>query len=347
MKFERKKFSIEVGGRPLTLEFSPLAGKANAAVLGKYGETIVLVSVVMSPTESSANYMPLKVDYEERFYAAGKIIGSRFIRREGRPSEDAILTGRLVDRVIRPLFDQRLRHEVQVVVTVLSYDEENDPDFVGLIAASAALSISDVPWQGPIAAVRIAKIGETFRVNPTNAELQSPELLFETFVAGSKGAINMIELAGKEAGESEVLKAFEWAEQEFARLVDFQSEIVKEIGKPKADIKMAEAESALKNAVKKFLADRLEDAIYDAPKDGRNTKLAALKEELYAHLKETFVASESGGAPDFKAVEFLIEDMVDALVHKNILEDGRRPDGRKFAQHAGVEQSIKVWVVKK
>ncbi|KKU93102.1 MAG: Polyribonucleotide nucleotidyltransferase, partial [Parcubacteria group bacterium GW2011_GWA1_48_11b] len=155
MDLKRKQFKTEFAGKQLVLEVSSFAGQANAAVIGRYGDTAVLVTAVMSEKDKDADYFPLIVDYEERFYAAGKILGSRFIRREGRPSEDAILSGRLIDRTIRPLFDQRIRREVQVVVTILELGEESDLEFITLLAASAALSISDIPWAGPVAGVKI------------------------------------------------------------------------------------------------------------------------------------------------------------------------------------------------
>src|SRR3990167_4747575 len=147
----KQRFTTEIAGKTLTLEVSDLAGQANAAVLGTFGETSVLATAVMGKEDRNIDYFPLTVDYEERFYAAGKIIGSRFIRREGRPSDEAILSGRLIDRTIRPLFDQRLRRDVQVVITVMAYDEKNDPDMIALLAASTALSISNIPWNGPVA----------------------------------------------------------------------------------------------------------------------------------------------------------------------------------------------------
>src|SRR5580700_41155 len=153
----KKEFSIDIAGKTLTIEVSSLAEQANAAVIAKYGETVILATAVMGKKDVEMDYMPLKVDYEEKFYAAGKIIGSRYVRREGRASEEAILAGRLVDRTIRPLFDNRTRRELQVVVTVLQIDDQNDPEFVGLLGASAALLISDIPWGGPVAGVRIAQ----------------------------------------------------------------------------------------------------------------------------------------------------------------------------------------------
>lgn len=322
--FPKKSFSTKVGGKTLTIEFSPIAEQANAAVLAKYGETAVLVSVVMSPKDENVNYLPLRVDYEERFYAAGKIIGSRFIRREGRPSEDAVLSGRLVDRVIRPLFDHRIRRSIQVVVTVLAYDEENDPDFVGLIGASAALAISDVPWNGPVAGVRMAKIDGELVVNPSAAELQKPRCLFETFVAGPEGIINMIEFGGKEARESEVLEAMSRAQKEIDALISFERSVVAAVGKPKAQVVLAEPDPALVAAVASFIAPRLEAAVFEKEKQIQHRRMDELKEALCAHLVEQFEE------PDLKTAELLFGEAVDALIHKKALEEEKRPDGRRL-----------------
>ncbi|RJP44163.1 polyribonucleotide nucleotidyltransferase [Candidatus Parcubacteria bacterium] len=323
---DRKQFSIDVGGKTLSLEISSLAGQTNAAVLAKYGESVVLTTVVMSKRDSEANYMPLKVDYEERFYAAGKIIGSRFIRREGRPSEDAILAGRLVDRTLRPLFDQRIRREIQVVVTVLAIDEENDPDFIGLVGASTALAISDVPWAGPAAGVRIGKIGGKLSVNPNNSDLKSAGCAFEAFVSGAGGAVNMIELQGSEAGEGEVLEAIGLAQEEISRLAELQEKIVKEVGKPKAKLSLFEPDPGLRAAIEKFLSGKLEDAVYQGDKAEYHNRLTTLREALLAYLAEQFEKT------DFKAADAVFEEAVDRLVHKNVIEADRRPDGRKLDQ---------------
>lgn len=334
---QRKSYSIEVGNKTLTLEVSSLAEQANAAVLAKYGDTAVLATAVMGGQDASLDYLPLKVDYEERFYAAGKIIGSRFIRREGRPSEEAILAGRLVDRTIRPLFDQRIRREMQVVITVLAYDEENEPEFVGLMAASLALGISDIPWNGPVAGVRVAKIGEKFTINPNNSDFNPPggglsdktkksEWIFDSFVSGPKGRINMLELAGDEAKEEDILAAFEIAQKEIDRLIDFQNQIIQEIGKPKVQLKFAEPEPEFKSAAEEFLKARLESAIYQPDKITQQAKMAELKEQFYAYLTEKF------GDPNIKAADLLLEDFIDRLVHENILKNDRRPDGRGLTE---------------
>ena len=200
MDLNKQQFSLDFAGQKLNLTVSKLAGQADAAILGQYGDTSVLVTVVMAKKDKESDYFPLVVEYEERFYAAGKIIGSRFIRREGRPSEGAVLSGRLIDRSIRPLFEQRLRRDVQIVITVLSYDEENDPDFVALLSASTALAISPIPWNGPIAGVRLAKtIDGKIIINPVNSLLaDNKQVVFDAFVAATEQKINMIELGGNE-----------------------------------------------------------------------------------------------------------------------------------------------------
>ncbi|MFZ2834648.1 MAG: polyribonucleotide nucleotidyltransferase, partial [Candidatus Moraniibacteriota bacterium] len=199
---QQKKWSLQIGGRILEVETGLLAGQANGAVTVRYGDTVVLATAVMSKSASRiSGYFPLMVDFEERYYAAGKIKGSRFIKREGRPSDDAILSGRAVDRTVRPLFNSRMRNDVQVVCTVLSYDGENDPDVIAIIAASAALSISNIPWNGPVSAVRVGKLNGELILNPINGELTDGSL--DLLVSGTQDKINMIECASKEVPEME------------------------------------------------------------------------------------------------------------------------------------------------
>ena len=323
MAFQKKQYSIEVGGKTLTYEISDLAGQANAAVLARYGDTVVLTTVVMSKKDAPLDYLPLKVDYEERFYAAGKIIGSRFMRREGRPSDDAILAGRVVDRSIRPLFNDRLRRDVQVVVTVLEIDEENEPEFVGLMGASLALGISDVPWNGPVAGVGIAEVNGKFVINPTNSEVKEG-FTFDAFVAGLIDRINMIELAGDDASEKRIIAGFAEAQKDIKRLVEFQQSIIKEIGKPKTQVKFSEPESALTAAVSEFLAGKLEGAVYQPTNQAHMSKIGELKDAMFTHLKEKLPDT------DLKPADFLFEDEINKIVHKNVLEKEQRPDGRRI-----------------
>lgn len=328
MSLERKEFKINIGGKDLIFEISSLAEQTNAAVLAKYGETVVLATAVMSSADSTADYLPLKVDYEERFYAAGKIIGSRFTRREVRPSEEAILSGRIVDRVIRPLFDQRLRRDIQVVVTVLSYDEENDPDFPGLLASSLALGISNIPWNGPAAGLKIVKLNDQLLINPSLSEFVNKGAEFEIFAAGPKDRINMIELAGNEALEKNVLESLVLAQKEINRLIDFQNEIISQIGKPKIEAALFSPSSELEKEVKEFLSPRLYDALYEKEKTLRNIKLENLKSELKKHIEEKFKDSEVKHSE--KEIDYLFENEIDLLLHKTILEKELRPDGRSL-----------------
>ena len=190
MNLHKKAFTTELHGKKITLETSRLAEQANAAVLGVYGQTTVLATVVMGRENSPKDYLPLTVEFEERFYAAGKILGSRYVRREGKASDVAVLNARIIDRTIRPLFDQRIRRDIQVVITILSLEENSDPVFIGLLATSAALTISDIPWNGPAAGVPLARDS------------------WKAFIAGTAEKINMIELEGFDVPEESIIDSF-------------------------------------------------------------------------------------------------------------------------------------------
>ncbi len=331
---QRKKYEVELGGKKITLEVSSIAEQANAAVMAKCGETVVLATVVMSGEDTEGDYMPLKVDYEERFYAAGKILGSRYVRREGKASEEAVLAGRIIDRTIRPLFDQRLRRDIQVIVTVLALDEENEPEQLGLLAISAALAISDIPWNGPAAGVRIGKIGGKFVINPSQVELNSPGVEMEAFVAGPEGKLNMIEMSGSDTQEADALEALKLGMSAVDTLVAFQKKLVAELGQIKADVKLAEPDPALVSAVESYMEGKAYEAVYPhlTPRDGshpldkveRERRLASLKAGLIAELEPKFENL------NMMMVEHLFETVIDNLVHKNILEKELRPDSRKM-----------------
>ena len=337
---KKKQFSIDVAGKTLTMEVSSLAEQANAAVLAKYGETVVLATAVMARSEVATDYLPLKVDYEEKFYAAGKIIGSRFIRREGRASEEAVLAGRLVDRTIRPLFDHRIRREIQVVVTVLQIDEENDPEFVGLVGASTALLISDIPWNGPVAGVRVAQAGNELKINPDNSYVLANPPTFDAFVSGSKDRINMLELGGLDAQERDIARGFRMAQKEISRLVEFQEKIQKEIGKPKVEITIAEPAEELKTAVNKYLADKLEAAVFRPNKMEQQNAIGELKTNLFLRLKELFGAQEK--EVDWKAADLLFEEAINNVVHREVLAHERRPDGRKLDEVRPLDAEVAI-----
>jgi len=327
---EIKKYTLEIEGKELQVEINGLAGRANAAVTARLGDTVVLATAVMAkkPREG-VNYMPLSVDYEERLYAAGKIKGSRFVKREGRPTDEAILTGRLIDRTLRPLFDQRVRNSIQVIITVLSFDGINDPDVISLRAASLALLISDIPWAGPVAAIRVNDANGGLVVNPDYEERETST--FNVLVAGTGERISMLEARAKEANEEKILSAIETAQPLVKKIIDWQKEIQKEIGKPKAVIPVEQPKEELVSAIKTFLADKLENAVYNNGQTLLYDVLDHLKEETLNHLQQiSELESEKGNFT--KAMETVLEEEIDKLVHKKILESEKRPDGRKLDQ---------------
>ena len=317
---ERKKFTKNIGGHDLIIETSDLAKQANAAVTATYGDTTVMATVVMEDSDSDRDYLPLSVDFEEKFYSVGRILGSRFMRREGRPSEEAVLSGRVIDRTIRPLFDHRIRRPIQVVATVLSYDGENDPDFVALMAASTALSISDIPWGGPVAAASVAKIGDSIVVNPKKSVMTDDDTNLRAFFSGTDMHINMIELGGKEVQESEVMEASREAMNAIKELIDFQKEIISKIGKEKIEIEFTKPSDEFVKEMKDYLDKNLEGAVY-TDGQGKSDKLPALIKELKEQLEEKY-------EDDMAYFDMLFEKELDDMVHKNVLESDRRVDGR-------------------
>jgi len=322
-----KKWSLQIGGRILEVESGLLAGKANGAVTVRYGDTVVLATAVMSKTASKiSGYFPLMVDFEERYYAAGKIKGSRFIKREGRPSDDAILSGRAVDRTIRPLFNHRMRNDVQVVVTVLSFDGENDPDIAAIIAASTALSISNIPWNGPVAAVRIGKVNEEFILNPVNGEVAEGQL--DLLLSGTQEKINMIECGAKEVAEEEMIKAFAFGQEAIKKITAFILEIQKEIGKEKSIPALIQGSPEFEIAIKKMYAkEGLASALYDKDKQVIEEKIKAIQEKVASYISESYPDE----AEKLREVaEIIFEEVSDEIVHQNILEKELRPDGRKL-----------------
>ncbi|HEY4518974.1 MAG TPA: polyribonucleotide nucleotidyltransferase [Candidatus Paceibacterota bacterium] len=332
---EPKKYSLELENSPykgspegrqiLTLEIGQLANQANGAVVARLGETVVLATVVMSKYAKEADYFPLVVDYEEKFYAAGKILGSRFVRREGRPSEGATLSARLIDRTIRPLFDHRTRNEVQVVITILSVDGKNDPDIPAMIAASCAILISNVPWSGPIGAVRVGKSEAGWVLNPDYETREKSG--FDLVLAGIDGKINMIEAGVNEASEEDLVSAFDWATKHIGKLIEFQNNIAHDFKIEKLAAHISEPDEAVKKAAQDFLEqDRvLEDAIYEKKKKEMYSEIAAVKESMAAKLKERGFDEDK-----IKTTDDLFEEAINNIVHENILLNEKRPDGRKL-----------------
>jgi polyribonucleotide nucleotidyltransferase len=334
---EKKKYQLSVGDKTIELEFSNLAELANGSVMAKIGETVILTNVVMGNQDrNDLDFFPLLVDYEEKYYAAGKIYGSRFIRRESRPSEIAILLARLIDRTIRPLFPALMRRDVQVVATCLSIDEEHDPDVLGIISSSLALGTSDIPWQGPVSAVRIGWSEKTgFLVNPTYEERK--DLVLDMVVSGPDKEINMLEAGANEAKEEIVTQALEIAQKEIASLNEQQQKIIQEIGKPKTEVLIKTVEETLNQDIQNYLTDKLEPIVYSQDKKEKEIQMTELKEGLINFLKEKQYTEEQ-----LKDVDYLLEDEIDKLVHKNILEQEKRPDFRKLDEIRPLEMAIDI-----
>jgi len=331
----QKKWSLQIGGRILEIETGLLAGQANGAVTVRYGDTVVLATAVMSKGASRVSgYFPLMVDFEERYYAAGKIKGSRFIKREGRPSDDAVLSGRAVDRTVRPLFNHRMRNDVQVIVTVLSYDCENDPDTIAIVAASTALAISNIPWNGPVAAVRVGKASGEFVLNPvTNGELAEGEL--DLLISGSADKVNMIESGAMEISEEEMLRAFTFGQVAIKNIVTFILEIQKEVGKEKSVPTLVAGTPEFEAKVKEILlAENLAEALYDKDKKVIEEKMSAIQDKVKEYIKANFPEE----ADKLKEVaEIVFEEVSDEIVHQNILEHELRPDSRKLDEIRHIE----------
>ncbi|PIR69571.1 MAG: polyribonucleotide nucleotidyltransferase [Candidatus Niyogibacteria bacterium CG10_big_fil_rev_8_21_14_0_10_46_36] len=313
-------FETEIGGRKLIVEFSDLAMHANGSVTVHFGETVVFATATMSeePRES-VGYFPLTVDYEEKFYAAGAILGSRFMRREGRPSEEAVLVGRLIDRTLRPLFNKKIRNAIQVVVTTLSVDGENDPDIPAVIAASLALATSDIPWAGPVSAVRIGGNVSSFITNPTYKEREAGSM--DVIVSGKDGKINMIEAGTNEVSEDRMAEAFTHALAEMKKIEAFQRDIIEKTGKEKKEVPLFGDVPEVSDMFRKHFMERLNDIVYIFDKPTRNFRIGELKKEWMSFVEEH--------NPDaLNAADDIFEEFIDEIVHENIFKEDKRPDKR-------------------
>jgi polyribonucleotide nucleotidyltransferase len=311
-----ERFERDIGGKTLTLETGQLAGSAGGAVTVRYGDTILLATACISdkPREG-IDFFPLTVDYEERLYAVGRIPGS-FFRREGRPTTDAILAARLTDRPIRPLFQKAFRRDVQVVITILSADQEHDPDVLGTIGASAALCMTGVPFAGPVSSVRIGQINGEFVIYPTYAQLQESTL--DLVVAGTRDAIMMVEAGAKQVPESTMLEAIEFGQRANQDIIDLQQELIKKTAKPEMQFKAEPLRPGVKDAVKAALEGRLEE-ILEAVKEERQAGLDIRRQELEERFGEEY------GVENVVAA---LDEVVKETVRSSILERGIRPDGR-------------------
>jgi polyribonucleotide nucleotidyltransferase len=317
-----KEYSLEVGNKTLIAQFTDLADQTNGSVLMRYGNTVVLVTAVLGKERNDIDYFPLTVDYEERFYAGGKILGSRFVRREGRPSDEAILSGRIVDRTIRPLFDSHIRNEVQIVVTVLSLGED-DPDVPAVIGASLALATSEIPWNGPVSAIRIGKMKglEELRIQPTYLEREDEKFELDLIACGKDGKINMIEVGSKEVKEEVLLKALNKASSEIEKIQEFQKKIIKELAKEKIEVKKPEVSQEVAALFNEHITPKMESVVFSGP---GSKKIYQLKEEWMDLAKNKL--------PDINPALFdeYFENEINDLIHKEAVFKGRRADGRGF-----------------
>ena len=327
MKLVKK--SIEVGGRTLSLEVGRFAEQASAAVVAQYGETIVLATVTASGRETTLDYFPLSVEYVERLYAGGRIKGSRWVKREGRPSDDAVLSGRLIDRSIRPLFPKTYKHDVQVIITTLSVDGENDPDVLSLVAVSAAISVSSIPWNGPVSAVRVGytngesgnenKKGGTFLINPRATEQELSD--FDFVVSSNKDKVMMLEGGFCETPEDIVLEAVKEAKKENEKIIACIEELVSEVGKTKAPVP---PEKDLKELEEKILKDFKKEAEAafqkKTEKEYGDAELPALAQTIATTYEQKYTIPEIMG---------ILDGMFKKKLREDILKHGKRVDGRK------------------
>ena len=316
-----QQFQATLGGSSLVLETGKLAQLAGGSVTLRLGDTVVLATAVVSSTPRvGIDFFPLMVEYEERMYAAGKISGSRFIKREGRPTDEAILSGRLIDRPLRPLFSKGYFNDVQVVVTVLSADLVNDPDILGITAASAAVMQTEAPFGGPVAGVRVGRINGEFIANPTHQQREISDL--DLVVAGTKDAIMMVEAGANEVSETDMIEAISFAHAAMQPAIDLQLEMVKALGAKEKSAVAAGTPEDLKNMIAQQAGTKLQEALFAPDKATRTSGLDSLRQQLF----EQFVSEEMPEAVVADAFNHLIA----AEFRKNVLEHGKRPDGRQL-----------------
>ncbi|MEK7103799.1 MAG: polyribonucleotide nucleotidyltransferase [Patescibacteria group bacterium] len=323
---DKKMFEFQLGDRKLEVKIGGLAEQASGCCLIRYGDTSILCTSQMGKSNPGMGFFPLTCDYEERFYAAGKILGSRFMRREGRPSTEAVLTSRLIDRAVRPLFPKELINEVQVIATCLSWDAENDPSTLGLLGASLVLGMSQIPWNGPVAVVRIGHLEDKFILNPTyeQRERGDLDLVLASIEKNGEILINMIESGSCEISEETFLKAYDFAKPFLKDILEFQKNVLKEIAIPKAIIVKAELDNLAVEKVKNYLADKLEKALYETDKQKRSFALEILQEQMFLDL-----AGEIGESSK-ELAKILFEEQIEKIFKENILKNEKRPDGRKL-----------------
>ncbi|MES2059493.1 MAG: polyribonucleotide nucleotidyltransferase [Patescibacteria group bacterium] len=332
-----KEYTLDVAGFPLTATFTDLADQAAGSVIISYRDTALLATAVMGKKDKDSDFFPLVVDFEERFYAAGKILGSQFIRREGRPSDEAILSGRVVDRTIRPLFDHRIRRDIQVVITMLALGDA-EPDTLAVIGASLALTTSNIPWRGPVSGVHIGKIGEKFVINPSYADLSDAHFEMDLTACGKEAHITMIETASKEISNEIAGMALDMAMAEIEKIQAWQNEIIKSEGKEKTVLEFKKSPEGMEALFEEKIAGKFYDAIFAGPGKGPMHELIG---EWLKEYEAKFPEENTHFALNY------FEDKVNDLIHKEAIEKGKRPDGRAldevrplFAKAGGISKML-------
>ncbi|MYL19237.1 polyribonucleotide nucleotidyltransferase [Halobacillus litoralis] len=320
MAEEKQVFSIDVAGRTFSVEIGELAKQANGAALIHYGDTTVLSTATGSKEPKDLPFFPLTVNYEERLYAVGKIPGG-FIKREGRPSDKAVLASRLIDRPIRPLFPDGYRNDVQVISSVMSVDQDCSSEMAAMLGSSISLGISDIPFEGPIAGVIVGRVDGEYVINPTVDQQEKSDI--DLTVAGTKDAINMVEAGAQEVSEEDMLEAIMFGHEEIKRLVAFQEEIVAAAGREKMEVQLFDLDAELKAKVEEQASDALVDAIKTEEKKAREAAIDQVKSDITALYEEQEADEET-----LKQVGSILDDMVKTEVRRLITKDKIRPDGR-------------------
>ncbi len=331
----------EISGKTLQIETGKLALQASGSVVVKYGDTVLLATAMGSQNpRNGIDFFPLTVDYEEKMYAAGKIPGG-FFKREGRPTEKAIITSRLIDRPIRPLFPDGFRNDVQIVITPLSVDGENPPDILAIIGASAALSISDIPFEGPIGAVRVARIMGNFVANPTTSDMEKSDL--DLVIAGTKTEVLMLEAKGNEIPEDVILEAIRFGQKSIVASIEVQEELVEKAGCPRMAFSVYKPNDKLAAYVEKEAGSAIKDALNINDKEKQQDKLAAIQKEISDKLKqsgdEELIQAVKDSPCDLGAI---VKNIEKKIVRNMIISENRRPDGRKMneVRHISCETGL-------
>lgn len=318
------KFNLKIQDKDIEVEVNDIVGQASGSVFIRCGDTLVLSTCCMSKTDrENLGFFPLTVEYQEKYYAGGKIKGARYVRREGKPSDEAVLNSRLIDRSIRPLFPKGLKREVQVISTVLAWDGENDPDILALISASIALTVSDIPFNGPIGATRISKKQDKFLSNINYEEREDNNIVFVGTERDKKVLINMIEGGLNEISEKEVLEALDLASKDIKKIIDFIKEIEKKLGKKKLEIEEDSSKEELKKELRELISQDLEKAFFKKDKTEREIALEEIKKRMLDLVEEKY-------EEEIEYVKGFFDEELDSLFHKKVIEEDKRPDGRKL-----------------